>query len=77
MSEKKEPKTKKPKTEESEVSQQVIVARQRLTVGVNFTALGDDEETRVEAGVIEKGTLPPALEQTLRERKQLFDLKVS
>lgn len=61
---------KKSETEETEV----LVNPLRLTVGVNFTAEGDDEETRLEAGLIEAGTLPPAFEQMLRERKLLVEV---
>jgi len=47
----------------------------QLLVGVNFRADGDEEETRIEAGTIDAGILPPAFEQVLREKGNLIDLK--
>ena len=41
----------------------------QLFVGVNFTAQGDTEETRIEAGLIDLGVLPPRFENELIERK--------
>lgn len=39
--------------------------RLQLDVGVNFIPLGETEEVRIEAGIIDLGTLPPAFEQEL------------
>ena len=39
----------------------------QLFVGVNFTALGDTEETRIEPGLIDLGVLPTAFENELIE----------
>lgn len=40
----------------------------QLFVGVNFIADGDEEETRIEPGVIDLGILPTAFENLLIER---------
>ena len=45
--------------------------KMELLVGVNFRVDGEKEETRIEAGMIEHGTLPPAFEKHLREKGQL------
>lgn len=47
---------------------------QQLLVGVNFRADGETDETRIEAGLIEAGTLPPSFENLLREKKQLVEV---
>src|SRR5688500_6448310 len=40
----------------------------QLFVGVNFRADGDEEETRVEPGLIDLGVLPAAFENLLIEK---------
>lgn len=45
----------------------------KLLVGVNFRADGEAEETRIEAGPIDEGVLPPKFEAVLREKKKLVD----
>lgn len=40
----------------------------QLFVGVNFRADGDEEETRVEPGIIDLGVLPAAFENLLIEK---------
>lgn len=40
----------------------------QLYVGVNFTALGESEETRIEPGLIDLGVLPTAFENELIEQ---------
>lgn len=72
MSEKKAPKAKSAPVETDEP--ETLINPLRLVVGVNFISEGDDEETRLEAGLIESGTLPPAFEQTLRERRILVEV---
>lgn len=49
------------------------VKMQKLSVGVNFRVDGESEEIRIEAGLIEEGTLPPAFENLLREKRILAD----
>lgn len=64
----------KKKTEQSEVKQspKQFANPMTLKVGINFTAEGAAEETRIEAGtVIERGSLPARFEAELIAKKQL------
>lgn len=46
----------------------------KLLIGVNYKIASDQDEQRVEAGLIEEGTLPPAFENLLKEKKQLIEV---
>ena len=73
----KSPRNDAPTTETAQPAETAapqFVHPQNLLIGVNFIAQGDTEETRLDPGTIEAGTLPPAFEQNLRERKLLIDV---
>lgn len=57
-----------PEKTTDETPNQAPRERLQLFVGVNFLAEGASEETRIEAGLIDLGVLPPAFENRLIER---------
>ena len=59
-----------PEQPSDETANQAPRERLQLFVGVNFLGEGAKEETRVEAGIIDLGVLPPRFENELVERKQ-------
>jgi hypothetical protein len=59
-----------PEQTSDEATNQAPRERLQLFIGVNFLAEGASEETRVEAGFVDLGVLPPRFEAELIERKQ-------
>lgn len=69
----KQPKRKVLRRVQTVIEETTISNPQDLTVGVNFLD-ENKNEVRLEAGLIEAGTLPPSFEKMLRERNLLFDV---
>jgi hypothetical protein len=61
-----------PPEEKPDTKTKVQTPRERLQlfVGVNFTALGDEKETRIEPSVIDLSVLPTAFENELIKLKK-------